>query len=139
MARARRARAHRAARDVRFTRRDVREATHWSDNQLKVHCARLADMEYLLVHGGARGHSLSYELLWDGRRRRRARAPVRPDRPGRAAATEAHGYDGRKLGYGLASWVPSWPQVGPKLGSSWSLARSAASPRQCWHCGRCER
>jgi hypothetical protein len=51
---------------VRFTRRDVRDATNWSDSQLKVHCARLADMEYLLVHGGSRGHSLTYELLWDG-------------------------------------------------------------------------
>jgi DNA primase len=52
---------------VRFTRRDVREATGWSDSQLKVHCARLADMEYLLVHGGSRGHALSYELLWDAK------------------------------------------------------------------------
>ena len=52
--------------DVRFTRRDIREATQWSDSQLKLHCARLADMEYLLVHGGSRGHSLRYELLWDG-------------------------------------------------------------------------
>jgi len=51
--------------DVRFTRRDVREATQWSDNQLKVHCARLAEMEYLHVHGGSRGHSLRYELRWD--------------------------------------------------------------------------
>jgi hypothetical protein len=23
-------------------------------------------MEYLLIHGGSRGHSLRYELLWDG-------------------------------------------------------------------------
>ena len=52
--------------DVRFTRRDIRDATQWSDSQLKLHCARLADMEYLLVHGGSRGHSLRYELLWDG-------------------------------------------------------------------------
>jgi DNA primase len=50
---------------VRFTRRDVREATGWSDNQLKVHCARLADMEYLLVHAGGRGAQIAYELLWD--------------------------------------------------------------------------
>ena len=40
------------AREVRFTRRDVREATHWSDGQLKIHCTRLTEMEYLLVHGG---------------------------------------------------------------------------------------
>jgi DNA primase len=52
---------------VRFTRRDVREVTGWSDSQLKLHCARLADMEYLLVHAGSRGHSFSYELLWDGK------------------------------------------------------------------------
>jgi hypothetical protein len=52
--------------EVRFTRRDVREATQWSDNQLKVHCARLTEMEYLQVHSGSRGHSLRYELLWDG-------------------------------------------------------------------------
>jgi DNA primase len=51
---------------VRFTRRDVREATGWSDSQLKLHCARLADMEYLLVHTGGRGAQITYELLWDG-------------------------------------------------------------------------
>ncbi|MBD2822103.1 toprim domain-containing protein [Xenorhabdus sp. 42] len=53
-------------REMRFTRRDIRDFTHWSDNQLKVHCQRLADMEYLLIHGGSRGHLLQYELLWDG-------------------------------------------------------------------------
>jgi hypothetical protein len=52
--------------EVRFTRRDIREATGWSDNQLKVHCARLTDMEYLLVHGGGRGSLMRYELLYDG-------------------------------------------------------------------------
>jgi hypothetical protein len=51
---------------VRFTRRDVRDFSQWSDSQLKLHCARLADMEFLLIHGGSRGHSLRYELLWDG-------------------------------------------------------------------------
>ena len=51
---------------VRFTRREIRDFTQWSDNQLKVHCVRLAEMEYLLVHGGSRGHLLQYELLWDG-------------------------------------------------------------------------
>ncbi|WON75607.1 CHC2 zinc finger domain-containing protein [Serratia sp. UGAL515B_01] len=52
--------------EVRFTRRDIRGYTHWSDNQLKVHCLRLSEMEYLLLHGGSRGHLLQYELLWDG-------------------------------------------------------------------------
>ncbi|KZI36775.1 DNA primase, partial [Escherichia coli] len=38
--------------EVRFTRREIRDFTQWSDNQLKVHCMRLAEMEYLLIHGG---------------------------------------------------------------------------------------
>ncbi len=52
--------------EVRFTRRTIRSWTQWSDNQLKVHCLRLSEMEYLLLHGGSRGHLLQYELLWDG-------------------------------------------------------------------------
>ncbi|MBD2812399.1 DNA primase, partial [Xenorhabdus sp. Vera] len=52
--------------EVRFTRRDIRDFTHWSDSQLKNHCQRLTEMEYLLLHGGSRGHLLRYELLWDG-------------------------------------------------------------------------
>ncbi|AUQ41947.1 CHC2 zinc finger domain-containing protein [Yersinia ruckeri] len=52
--------------EIRFTRRDIREALHWSDSQLKNHCQRLSEMEYLLVHGGSRGHLLQYQLLWDG-------------------------------------------------------------------------
>lgn len=55
-----------SVRELRFTRRDIREFTQWSDSQLKLHCLRLAEMEYLLVHGGNRGHLLQYELLWNG-------------------------------------------------------------------------
>lgn len=53
--------------EVRFTRRDIREATEWSDGQLKIHCTRLTEMEYLLTHGGSRGHPLQYELMYDGK------------------------------------------------------------------------
>ena len=52
--------------EIRFTRRDIRASTGWSDSQLKNHCVRLVEMEYLLLHGGSRGHLLHYELLWDG-------------------------------------------------------------------------
>ena len=51
---------------VRFSRKDVRAATGWSDTQLRVHLARLAELEYVLVHRGARGQSFEYELLYDG-------------------------------------------------------------------------
>ncbi|MGB3562804.1 MAG: toprim domain-containing protein [Thermoanaerobaculia bacterium] len=52
--------------DFRFTRRWVRDATGWGDTQLKVHLARLEDLEYLLVHRSDRGQRFLYELLYDG-------------------------------------------------------------------------
>jgi DNA primase len=50
----------------RFSRRDVRESVKWGDTQLKIHLARLVELEYLLVHRGGRGQSFEYELLFDG-------------------------------------------------------------------------
>ena len=55
-----------AVEDLRFTRREVREATGWSDLQVKKHMQRLTDLEYLLVHRGGRGESLVYELIYQG-------------------------------------------------------------------------
>jgi hypothetical protein len=52
--------------DHRFSRREVREVTGWGDTQLKVHLARLAELEYVLIHRGGRGQSYVYELLYDG-------------------------------------------------------------------------
>ncbi|MET1257624.1 hypothetical protein, partial [Aliikangiella maris] len=52
--------------DYRFSRRTIREVTGWSDGQLKIHCGRLEEMEYLLVHRGGRGKLIEYELLYDG-------------------------------------------------------------------------
>ncbi len=45
----------------------MREYTRWGDTQLKIHLARLTELEYLLVHRGGRGQSFEYELLYDGR------------------------------------------------------------------------
>ncbi|MCT8347845.1 DNA primase, partial [Photorhabdus temperata] len=50
--------------ELHFTRRDIRTALHWGDTQLKVHLARLLEMEYLLLH--RRGLTYEYTLLWDG-------------------------------------------------------------------------
>jgi DNA primase catalytic core len=57
------------AREVRFTRRQVREATGWSDTQLKVHLGRLLELEYLIVRRAVDGHHAArfvYELVYDG-------------------------------------------------------------------------
>jgi hypothetical protein len=50
------------ARDVRFTRREVREALGLSYEQLRVHLGRLVDLEYVVAHRGSRGQSYVYEL-----------------------------------------------------------------------------
>jgi DNA primase len=52
--------------DIRFSRRDVRDASGMSDTQLRVHLERLVQLEYLLTHRGTRGQSFEYELLYDG-------------------------------------------------------------------------
>jgi hypothetical protein len=50
----------------RFTRRDVRRFTGWSDLQVRTHLDRLISLEYVLVHRGSRGQGFVYELLYDG-------------------------------------------------------------------------
>ena len=51
---------------VRFTRKQLREANGWSDTALKVHLARLVEMEYLLVHLNGHQQRYHYELLYQG-------------------------------------------------------------------------
>ncbi len=48
----------------RFSRRDFRESVRWSDFQVRMHFAKLVEMEYLLVHRGKQGRSFVYELLY---------------------------------------------------------------------------
>ena len=55
--------------DVRFTRRQVREATGWNNTQLHIHLKRLEDLEYVLAHRSDRGHGFVHELVYDGGRR----------------------------------------------------------------------
>ena len=52
--------------DIRFSRKDVRDASGMSDTQLRVHLERLVQLEYLLTHRGTRGQRFEYELLYDG-------------------------------------------------------------------------
>lgn len=57
----------------RFNRRDIREYTGWSDNQIKAHIKQLEDLQYLLVKQGERGKLYRYELAGneetDGKKR----------------------------------------------------------------------
>jgi DNA-binding transcriptional ArsR family regulator len=51
-------------REVRFTRREVREAIQWGDTQLKVHLRRLEELEYVLARRD--GGRCLYELAYAG-------------------------------------------------------------------------
>ncbi|KHT14762.1 DNA primase [Pectobacterium brasiliense] len=50
--------------ELHFTRKQLRDAVQWGDTQLKIHLARLVELEYLLLH--KRGLTFCYELLFDG-------------------------------------------------------------------------
>ena len=50
----------------RFSRREVRLFTGWSDFQVKMHMKKLEELEYVLIHRGGRGQSFVYELLYRG-------------------------------------------------------------------------
>ena len=51
---------------VRFSQRDIREKTRWSQMQVKRHLAKLAELEYVIIHGGGRGQQWRYELIYRG-------------------------------------------------------------------------
>ncbi|MBD2821840.1 toprim domain-containing protein [Xenorhabdus sp. 42] len=106
-------RQHCQPNEIRFTRRDIRDFTHWSDSQLKNHCQRLTEMEYLLLHGGSRGHLLRYELLWDGEDNGAAHLCGLLDVGG--TAREMTG-DERKSDLKESKSTPSLGQVWPKSG-----------------------
>lgn len=50
--------------DLRFSRRALREAIAWGDTQLKIHLARLVELEYLITHRTKTG-GFDYELVYD--------------------------------------------------------------------------
>ncbi|MCP5197955.1 MAG: toprim domain-containing protein [Gammaproteobacteria bacterium] len=95
--------------DYRFSRRDIRTVTGWSDGQLKIHCRRLTELEYLLVHKGGRGQSIEYELLYDGR------DDNQPHLMGLIDVAQLR-YDMEKSGQNPQKAAPSQAQVSPKSG-----------------------
>jgi hypothetical protein len=49
-----------------FTRHEVRQATGWTDWQVRLHLAQLLDLEYVVLASGRVGKRMTYELLFDG-------------------------------------------------------------------------
>jgi hypothetical protein len=123
--------------ELRFTRREVRERIGWGDTQLRLHLARLVELEYVLVHHGGRGQSFVYELLYDGRGRSDA-----PHLPGlidvaRLAAGVAPenlaGFSGGVAGSESHLAGSSRGQSGPSAGGSRGVENDAAvaEERRC--------
>ena len=107
--------------DYRFSRRDIREHTGWSDGQLKIHCNRLTDLEYLLVHRGGRGHSIVYELLYDGDLDDQKHLMGLID-------VEKLRYDEKKSGQKRQKTAPSQGQVRPKSALSQGIEKAVNPP-----------
>ena len=94
--------------DFRFSRKDVRAFTKWSDSQLKRHLHRLEELEYLVVHHGGRGQSFVYELVFE-----RQEDSGKPVLPGLIEVEKlaGYGYDEKKSGVEGEKSGSSLPQV----------------------------
>ena len=99
----------------RFTRKQIRHYSGWGNTQLKVHLARLEDMEYLIVQGGGRGKLIEYEMLYNGE--------GQDDNPflmGLIAVEKLkkQALDAKQSGANREKAGASRPQVAPKSGPS---------------------
>jgi DNA primase len=122
---------------LRFSRKQIREFSGWGNTQLKIHCNRLEDMEYLLVHRGGRGQSFDYELLYQGEGEK-GKAFVM----GLVDATllqhknekqnEIHVYDEKKSGQKVKLSGSSRPQVGGMSGQEKPLELSNGKAFHEW-------
>jgi DNA primase len=115
--------------DFRFSRRELREHTQWTDFQVKSHMKKLEDLEYVLVHRGGRGQSFVYELLYNGEGQ-----DGRPFLIGLINPADLRNYDGKKehapdhLEHGNGEKEPSRSiQVAPKEHAS-SIGSKSLSP-----------
>ncbi len=90
--------------EIRFTRRELREAAQQGDTQMKLHLARLAELEYLMVHRAERGQGYVYELVFDGDPNAKLHLSGLID-----TATLMH-YDARRSGANAARSEVSAPQ-----------------------------
>jgi len=87
--------------DVRFTRRALREAIQLGDSQLKLHLARLVELEYLVTHRTKTG-GFDFELIYD-----LGDADGLLRFPGLADIEQlSHAYDARWTGHSTAWTAP---------------------------------
>ncbi len=94
--------------EYRFARRTLREAIAWGDTQLKVHLARLVELEYIVAHRGKAGgfeYELVYELAGEHGTRLAGLTDIEALR---------HAYDSARSGRGDARSASGRALVGPR-------------------------
>ena len=99
------------SREVRLSRREVRDAIGWGDTQLKIHLARLVEMEFVTSHRAPQGQGFVYELAYDGN------GGDAPHLSGLIDAQTLH-YDGQRSGQNPAQSGAGRPLVGRQSGAS---------------------
>lgn len=97
--------------EYRFTRRQVREALHLGDTQLKLHLGRLAELEYLRVLRGREG-GFEYVLLYEAAAEGGRFLPGLVDVATLATPSKAHDYDGGRSGSEASRSGVGRPSVG---------------------------
>jgi hypothetical protein len=120
--------------DLRFSRRQVREATGWGNTQLKIHLHRLAELEYLLIHHAGHAQRHLYELAYDGDPN--AHVPHLNGLLDVACLRESAGYDANRSGCDAERSASTdnrpgsgRPSVGPQSGAGRS-DDNARKPRR---------
>jgi DNA primase catalytic core len=109
-------------REVRFTRRELRERVLWGDTQLKVHLKRLEELEYVLARRDG-GRSV-YELAWAGEGVDGTAfvmglidvEALRAEQSGAEQRANKESYDDDRAGQSAAPAGVSRPLVGPRSG-----------------------
>lgn len=102
---------------VRFTRKQLRDATGWSDTALKVHLARLVEMEYMLIHLNGHRQRYHYELLYQGESEGHALLKLmdvtatQPDRSGQMDKRSGTGHAAVGVVSGTGQLPPTTAQV----------------------------
>jgi hypothetical protein len=112
-------------RELRFTRKQVRDALHWGDTQLKLHLSRLVDLEYLAVH--RRGTAFDYELLYDGKGDGKHLCGLLDA----AELERKDGYDGERSGCEMDRSESGRAKVGPRSADGRHARHQAQSQRPC--------
>ena len=110
--------------EVRFTRRELRDACGWGDTQLRLHVQRLADLELLASERGGPGGQVRYWLQYEADDDSRARLCGLVD-PSRLVEPEAMTPKSRGAEVEVAA--PSRAGSGPVAGTS-RVDASAAKP-----------